>query len=202
VAFPEVGVQAGGDVDDAAIITESLARPERFAVIFDRYFAEVHRYAERRVGTDAADEIASDTFLVAFGKRERYRVERRDARPWLYGIATNLIGKHRRRSGSTVRAYQHAGLADTTESYDDQVAARVSAQQRRAELTQALAELSRGERDVLLLVALAEFSHDEVAQALGISYGTVASRLSRARAKLRRCLATTPTATEKDEQHG
>ena len=82
MAFPEVGVQAGGDVDDAAIITESLARPERFAVIFDRYFAEVHRYAERRVGTDAADEIASDTFLVAFGKRERYRVERRDARPW------------------------------------------------------------------------------------------------------------------------
>jgi RNA polymerase sigma-70 factor, ECF subfamily len=45
-------------------------------VIFDRYFAEVHRYVERRLGTEAADEIASDTFLVAFGRRERYRPER------------------------------------------------------------------------------------------------------------------------------
>jgi RNA polymerase sigma factor (sigma-70 family) len=195
VAFPEVGVRPAGEVDDAAIIAESLAQPERFAVIFDRYFAEVHRYVERRVGTEAADEIASDTFLAAFGKRGRYRAERRDARPWLYGIATNLIGKHRRRSGSAVRAYRRAGLSDIAECHDDQVAARVSAQQRRAELARALAGLSKGERDVLLLVALADFSHEEVAQALGISYGTVASRLSRARAKLRRCLA---TATDKD----
>jgi DNA-binding CsgD family transcriptional regulator len=75
----------------------------------------------------------------------------------------------------------------------------VSAQQRHAELTGALAGLSRGERDVLLLVALAEFSHDEVAQALGISYGTVASRLSRARAKLRHSLASTPTCLERSD---
>jgi RNA polymerase sigma-70 factor (ECF subfamily) len=197
VTFPETRARADGDIDDAAIITESLRQPERFAVIFDRYFAEVHRYVERRLGTDAADEIASDTFLTAFGKRERYRTERSTARPWLYGIATNLIGKYRRRSSSALRAYQRAGPADAAEGHDDQVAARVSAQQRHAELTRALAGLSRGERDVLLLVALAEFSHDEVAQALGISYGTVASRLSRARAKLRQSLAT-PAGTDKE----
>ena len=91
-----------------------------------------------------------------------------------------------------------AGLADLAERYDDQVAARVSAQQRRDELTRALAGLPKGERAVVLLVALAEFSHDEVAQALGISYGAVASRLSRARAKLRRSLATIPAATGKE----
>ena len=199
MTFPETWVRADADTDDAAIIAESLQQPERFAVIFDRYFAEVHRYVERRLGTDVADEIASDTFLVAFGKRDRFRTERATARPWLYGIATNLIGKHRRRSGSALRAYQRVGPADAAEGHDDQVAARVSAQQRRAELSQALAGLSRGERDVLLLVALAEFSHDEVAQALGISYGTVASRLSRARAKLRQSLsATAPAGTDKE----
>jgi RNA polymerase sigma-70 factor (ECF subfamily) len=199
VMIPEIrAAGADAEADDAAIITESLGQPERFAVIFDRYFSEVHRYVERRLGTEAADEVASDTFLVAFGKRDQYRSERLSARPWLYGIATNLIGKHRRRSGSAFRAHQRAGLADVAERYDDQVAERVSAQQRRAELTRALAGLPSGERDVLLLVALAEFSHDEVAQALGISYGTVASRLSRARAKLRRCLATDPAATDKE----
>ena len=200
MTFPDTEVRADvvGEADDATVIAESLARPERFAVIFDRYFAEVHRYAERRLGTEAADEIASDTFLAAFGKRDRYRPGGPSARPWLYGIATNLIGKHRRRRGSASRAYQRAVLADIAERHDDQVAARVSAQQRRAELTRALAALSRGERDVLLLVALAEFSHEEVAQALGIPYGTVASRLSRARAKLRRSLTGIPAAPDEE----
>jgi RNA polymerase sigma-70 factor, ECF subfamily len=202
VVIPEAAVRTGNDADDAVIITESLAQPERFAVIFDRYFAEVHRYVERRLDTDAADEIAADTFLTAFGKRKRYRPEQRTARPWLYGIATNLIGKHRRRRTSAMHAFQRAGITEAVEGHDDQVAARVSAQQRHAELTRALAGLSRGERDVLLLIALAEFSHNEVAQALGISYGTVASRLSRARVKLRRSLATTPACPEEEQQHG
>jgi RNA polymerase sigma factor (sigma-70 family) len=51
-------------------------------------------------------------------------------------------------------------------------------------LAAGLAALSPGERDVLLLVALSQLSHEDVAQALGISYGTVGSRLSRARKKL------------------
>lgn len=198
----ESRLRAGHDAGDAAIITESLEQPERFAVIFDRYFAEIHRYVERRLGTEAADEIAADTFLVAFGKRARYLPVRDSARPWLFGIAANLAGKHRRRLISALRARQRAGAADATESHDDQVAARVSAQQQRAELTEALARLSRGEREVLLLVALADLSHGEVALALGIPYGTVASRLSRARAKLRRSLTETPagagTPTEKE----
>ncbi len=192
MTFPETQLRAAtGGTGDAAVIAGSLAQPERFAVIFDRYFAEVHRYVERRLGTEAADEIAAGTFLVAFGKRGSYRPGQQNARPWLYGIATNLIGKHRRRRASAQRAYQRAGHADVAEGHDDQVAARVSAQQQHAELAAALAGLSRGERDVLLLVALAELSNDEVAQALGIPYGTVASRVSRARTKLRQRLTTT-----------
>jgi RNA polymerase sigma-70 factor (ECF subfamily) len=60
----------------------------------------------------------------------------------------------------------------------------VAAQRLQPRLARALAALSAGERDVLLLVALGQLSHPEVAEALGISYGTVGSRLSRARGKV------------------
>jgi RNA polymerase sigma factor (sigma-70 family) len=193
VISPGTEVCADRSADDGVIIARSVRHPETFAEIFDRYFADVHRYVERRLDTEAADEIASDTFLTAFRKRDSYRAESLSARPWLYGIATNLIGKHRRRRGSTLRAYQRLGAADSVESHAEDVVARVSAEQRRADLTRALAALSKGERDVLMLVALADFSHEEVAQALGIAYGTVASRLSRARAKLRPSLGVSTT---------
>ena len=187
------------EASDADIIGESRHQPERFAAIFDRHFSEVHRYVERRLGGDIADDIASDTFLTAFGKRDSYDTSRPDARPWLYGIATNLVGKHRRRQTSALRAYRLAATTDTLGGHEDQVAARVSAQRRRGELVHALARLSPGEQDVLFLVALAEFTHQEVAEALGISYGTVGSRLSRARAKLSRHLGQpTSPGTEKD----
>ncbi|WP_131737879.1 RNA polymerase sigma factor [Actinomadura roseirufa] len=176
---------------DADVIAESRDRPDRFGVIFDRYFADVHRYIERRLGTDLADDVASDTFLAAFDKRHRYDLSRPDARPWLYGIATNLIGKHRRRQTAQFRAYKQAAMAAVDDDHADEVTARLSAQLSRAALAEALAKLSAGERDVLLLLALAELTHQEIAEALGISYGTVGSRLSRARAKLSRRLRRT-----------
>jgi RNA polymerase sigma factor (sigma-70 family) len=63
------------------------------------------------------------------------------------------------------------------------------------ELASALARLRRDELDVLLLFAWAELSYDEIAAALGVPVGTVRSRLSRARARLRAELDTpTPSA--------
>jgi RNA polymerase sigma factor (sigma-70 family) len=60
----------------------------------------------------------------------------------------------------------------------------VAAGRQLPQLLAALRALSQGERDVVLLVALSQLSHDEVAEALGISAGTVGSRLSRARKRL------------------
>ena len=101
---PEVRASpAGGDSeDDAAIIWRSRDEPEHFAVLFRRYAPEVQRYVRRRIGVDAADDVVAETFLAAFGQRDGYDLERHNARPWLYGIATNLIGRYRRsRSSST-----------------------------------------------------------------------------------------------------
>ena len=75
---------------DAAVIDASCADPERFAEIYDAYFAAVHGYVERRLGRDAADDLTAETFLIAFRQRDGYDLTRDSARPWLYGIATNL----------------------------------------------------------------------------------------------------------------
>jgi RNA polymerase sigma-70 factor (ECF subfamily) len=125
--------------------SQSWRRPERFAVIFDRYFAEVHRYIERRLGTDMADDLASDTFVAAFQKRETYDHGRPNARPWLYGIATNLIGKHRRRQAAAFRAYQRVAVEEASDGHEDGATARVNAQQLSADLARALRRLSKGE---------------------------------------------------------
>jgi RNA polymerase sigma-70 factor (ECF subfamily) len=77
------------------------------------------------------------------------------------------------------------------EGHDDRVAAQVSAQGLRPDLAAAIAKLNKGDRDVLLLVALAGLGHDEIAAALEIPYGTVGSRLNRARKKLRAALGGT-----------
>jgi RNA polymerase sigma-70 factor (ECF subfamily) len=87
-----------------------------------------------------------------------------------------------RRAAGSPLAEEHA--ADNT----DLVADRLTALTARRDLAVALAALSPGDRDVLLLVALAGLSHAEVAAALRIPYGTVGSRLSRARKKLRAAL--------------
>ncbi|MEV5754916.1 RNA polymerase sigma factor [Actinoallomurus sp. NPDC052308] len=179
---------AAAPLGDAAVIAESWHEPELFAEIFHRHFAEIHRYVTRRLGPDAADDIAAETFLAAFRRRERFDPERGAVQPWLYGIATNLIGLHRRAEKRFYRALARTPADDVTYGHDDRVTARVTAGRVGAELAEALAGLSAGDRDVLLLVALADFTYEQVAQALGLKYGTVASRLNRARRKLREAL--------------
>lgn len=177
---------------DAAIIEASRGDPERFAAIFDRYFGEMHRYLARRVGGEAADDLAAEVFLAAFSQRGRYDADRDCARPWLYGIATNLVGAHRRQEARYLRAMARAGGQPGWQGEAERAADRVSAAAARPALTAAIAALAPGDRDVLLLVALAQLGYPEVAQALGIPEGTVASRLNRARRQLRASLGGNP----------
>lgn len=174
----------------------------RFGEVFDGYFEEIHRYAARRLGPSAAADVAAQVFLEAFRHRQRYDPARAGVRTWLYGIATKVIGRHQRAEVRALRALARLGPERAAEGHADQVDSRVSAAGLRRELAGAIAALPRGQRDVLLLVALADLSHDEVATALGISYGTVASRLSRARATLRKALGGTNPILTLEEQHG
>ena len=166
---------AGPDAsDDAALITRSLRTPECFGALFDRHAPAISRYIARRLGPDAADDLVAETFLAAFRRRGRYDAAQADARPWLYGIATRLIGRHRRDEVRFFRAIARTGVDPAAEPVADQVTDRVAA-------------LSRAQRDVLLLVA-SGLSYQEAGLALGVPAGTVSSRLARARRKVREAL--------------
>ncbi|WP_433252553.1 RNA polymerase sigma factor [Streptosporangium sp. CA-135522] len=181
-------------VDDSTIIDASLRDPERFAELFDRHAAVLHRYVVRRLGPDHAEDVVAEAFTRAFAKRHRYALDRSDALPWLYGIATNIIGSHRRAEVRGYRALARTGEDPVAAAFDDRVVARVAASATRERLAAALAKLGRGERDVLLLIAWGDLSYEETARALDVPIGTVRSRLSRARRKITNVLGgTNPT---------
>jgi RNA polymerase sigma factor (sigma-70 family) len=165
-----------------SVPTQLRAAPER---IFDAYFAEIHRYIARRLTVDDADDLAAEVFLVAV--KGGYESSRGEVRPWLYGIATKLIARHRRAEVRRWKTLSRTAEREA-ESHEDATLTRVAAGQFTGRLAGALAGLNRGDRDVVLLVALGGLSHREVAAALEIPYGTVASRLNRARKQLRKAL--------------
>jgi RNA polymerase sigma factor (sigma-70 family) len=180
--------------DDAVIIERSWLEPEQFAALFDRHAPLIHRYAARRIGREAADDLVADTFLAAFGKRRRYDSRFTDARPWLYGIATNLIGQHRREEIRQYRIRQAAIPDLDLPGHAERVVADVTARSTRELLNAALAGLPEGDRDVLVLIAWEQLTYDEAARALEIPVGTVRSRLNRARTRLRGVLTATSAA--------
>lgn len=159
-----------------------------FAGVYERYFPDIHRYIAGRLGRDVADDIAADTFVIALRKHDGFDARRGPVRAWLYGIATNLIAQHRRAEQRRYRAFARAQAELLTGGHEDRVLSSVAATGMQPRLAQALARLSPEERDVLLLVALADLSHEEISQALGIPHGTVGSRLNRARKKIRATL--------------
>ncbi len=128
---------------DARALEASVHDPDRFTEIFDRYFSQVHSYVARRLGTGVADDLAAETLLIAFRQRAKFDSRQGIVRAWLYGIATNLIRRHRRdevRPGGD----RQAAAAELTGEHEERAAARVTAMAARRELAGALATLSAG----------------------------------------------------------
>jgi RNA polymerase sigma factor (sigma-70 family) len=175
-------------VSDAAVIQQSWQESGVFAALYERHAAHISRYVARRLGDDLADDVTAETFYRAFEKRRNYDLERPDARPWLYGIAANVMAQHHRRETRMLRAFARSGADPVAQTYDTQWEGaddRMTAAGVHQSLAAALAGLSRGHREVLLLIAWADLTYEETAQALGTSVGTVRSRLHRARKKIR-----------------
>ncbi|GLZ15529.1 DNA-directed RNA polymerase sigma-70 factor [Actinomadura sp. NBRC 104425] len=190
--------------DDASAIERSRSHPEAFAEVFRRHAPDLKRYVTRRLGRDAAEDVVAETFLTAFRQRDRYDLARRDARPWLYGIATNLVRRYVREEVRHLRAAERTGADPVTAPFTERSDERVSAQAHGPRLAGALAALPKGHRDALLLVAWGGLTYPEAAQALGVRVGTVRSRINRARKRLRRELGeTNPTLIVREERvHG
>jgi len=171
---------------DAQIVAASRSEPARFEELFDRHFPAIHRYLARRVGSQLADDLAAETFVQAFRIRARYDLSRPDARPWLLGIATNLLRHHLRDERRRLLAQARTGWGQATAPDEaERVAERVDSRAAGPRIALALASLPSRDRDALLLVAWAGLSYREAAESLGIPVGTVRSRVNRARRRVR-----------------
>ena len=165
------------------MIARSLVDGAAFATIFDRHAGVVFRFLVRRVGRDPADEMLGETFRIAFERRSTYDTRRPNARPWLYGIATNLLARHRRTEARRLKATALLAMAYAAADTDG-VEDAIDAVNRWPRVVDAVAALPDGERDVLMLYAWEELPYEEIAAALDIPIGTVRSRLNRARHRL------------------
>jgi len=170
---------------DGAVIAASLREPGAFGVIFDRHGSTLLRFLARRVDPAEAEDLLGEVFRIAFERRPAFDRSRDSARPWLYGIAANLVAKHYRSETRRLRALARAGAARVPdEDPAERAVAAADAGVRWARVVDAIGVLPEAERQVLLLFAWEELSYDEIAAAVGVPVGTVRSRLSRARSRL------------------
>jgi RNA polymerase sigma-70 factor (ECF subfamily) len=170
-----------------------LVGADSFTACYDEHARTLLRFCARRIGPQAAEDAVATTFLVAY-ERWHQRDPGVDARPWLYGIAVNVLRRHRRDEIRGYRALARLGVdplfhADgILDGHEQRAGERTDAQRRTRAVAGVLAGLPRRQREVLLLVAVAELEYGEVAAALGIPIGSVRSALHRARHKLRAAL--------------
>ena len=172
---------------DAEVIGRSLGEPEAFGLIYDRHAPALLRFLGRRVGVRIAEELVGELFRIAFERRKTFDVSRASALPWLYGIGSNVLLKHRRAEARRLRASARmaaaGGAADRRAS-----AAALDARLLFPRVADAIESLPDSERAALLLFAWEELPYESVAEALELPIGTVRSRLNRARARLRELL--------------
>ena len=153
-----------------------------FADAFRAEFPALNRYLRRRVGAAVADDLASETFAIAYARWNSFD-QSRPLRPWLYGIASNLAQHQWRGERRKLLAYARTGVDPVTSDLDDALG-RIDAEAQRRRLAAALAELRDGDRDILLLHAWADLTDAEIAEALSLPVGTVKSRLHRTRTQI------------------
>ena len=185
---------------DAEIIRRSLSEPTEFGEIFERHFSVVRGYVARRIGASPAEEITSETFVIAFKSRERYDMRTVSARPWLLGIATNLIRHHLRDERAHLAAEARTPIAPAPPPTDD--TERIDAERLRPLLAQALLSLTVADRETFLLVALGGLTYEEAAASLDVPVGTVRSRMHRARVTMQDRLATLHLTSQMEEPEG
>lgn len=167
---------------DAELLQRSASDPAVFGGLFDRHGVAVRRYVVRRVGISAGEDLAAEVFVRAFRARSKYRVERESALPWLLGVANRVISEHRRIERRRLATIERLLVEDRELASSADAGLTL-------EVVRALRRLPAAYRDTLLLLVWGELSRAEVAAALGVSVGTVNSRIARARKRLASDLA-------------
>jgi RNA polymerase sigma factor (sigma-70 family) len=150
--------------------------------------AALFRYIARRLGRELAEDLTAQVFVEALESWPRFDPSRGSAKTWLFAIATNLIRAHVRREQRLLDVYAQSGADPVTHDPMRAAEARLFAEDEWPRVAAALGDLSNVDRDILLLYCWAEFDYQNIADALGLPFGTVSSKMNRVRHKLRRRL--------------
>jgi RNA polymerase sigma factor (sigma-70 family) len=173
------------DTDAALLARTQAGDTEAFGTLFERHAPAVLRFCFRRTGNAAvAEDLTSIVFLEAWRRRDRTTFFEGQARPWLLGVALNVL-RSQARAERRYREVLARLPADQAAEPESEVAiARLDAETEMRAVLRAVQQLGQRERDVLELCVWEGLSTEEAALALGISPGAVRSRLSRARRRL------------------
>lgn len=160
---------------------------EAFGALFARHATAVYNHAFRRTSSwERAEETVSVVFLETWRRRDQVVLDADGSiLPWLLGVANNVARHHHRSRLRHARLLAKLPAVATVPDHADLVAQRLADQATMRTVQQAMATLTRGERDVVALCVWADLSYAQAAVAMGVPVGTVRSRLSRARTKLR-----------------
>ncbi|GGZ16348.1 hypothetical protein GCM10010387_06120 [Streptomyces inusitatus] len=160
--------------------------PAVFRELFAAHASLVYRHAVRTTGDWAvAEDVVSLTFLEAWRLRRKLRDEGDSPRPWLMGIAVNVLRNTTRASRRHRAALGRLPARDTVPDFADELVGRLTDAAQLAAAQRALKRLRRGDREVFTLCVWSGLGYAEAAEALKVPVGTVRSRLSRARVRLR-----------------
>jgi RNA polymerase sigma-70 factor (ECF subfamily) len=158
---------------------------ESFGVLFDRHARTIYNFCFRRTADWAlAEDLTSTVFLEAWRRRAEVQPQHDSLRPWLLGVATNVIRNSTRSQRRRDAAEPRVAPSSTSPDHADEVAARLDDESLIGRILVTLDMLPPLDRDVLSLYAWGELSYSEIAEVLGVPIGTVRSRLSRARDRL------------------
>jgi RNA polymerase sigma-70 factor, ECF subfamily len=165
-------------------------RATTFATLYEQHYGAVHAYASRRVGADAADEIAAETFLIAWRRSDAVPDE---PLPWLYGVARNVALRQHEATRRQTRAREAAQRERLVPAHSDGAGDPA--------VWEAWNRLRPADREVLALIAWEELSVADAARVLGCSAPQFSVRLFRARRRLERLLASTPEASSSESSN-
>ena len=161
--------------------------PDAFGLIFDEYAPAVYRLGLRlTLNWSAAEDVVSLTFLEAWRLRARIDPGGESLQPWLLGIAVNVCRNLARASRRHQAALNRIPPPPVVPDFADELAGRLDDTAHLREVAAALGRLRRGEREVIALCVWSDLDYATAARALGVPVGTVRSRLSRARRRLRK----------------